>query len=158
MPSRLHGTELSAEEWRDNARLRYNLNPLSMPSACDGCGAKMTVEHALSCKVGGLVHIRHDDVADEFGHLCELAFSKGRVTHEPLINACETRLERKARELGEVKAPTMGGIADAASKLMTLRMFLQLRMRGLMRCHSLPIQGEQREPRGQECSRLLETW
>ncbi|KAL7502374.1 hypothetical protein ACHAXN_001333, partial [Cyclotella atomus] len=91
VPSRLHGTELSAEEWRDNARLRYNLNPLSMPSACDGCGAKMTVEHALSCKVGGLVHIRHDDVADEFGHLCELAFSKGRVTHEPLINACETR-------------------------------------------------------------------
>jgi hypothetical protein len=62
-PSRLHGTELSAEEFRDNLRLRYNLAPLSMPSKCDGCGQKMTVEHALSCKVGGLVHIRHDDVA-----------------------------------------------------------------------------------------------
>ena len=77
----------------------------------------MTVEHALSCKVGGLVHIRHDNVADEFGHLCELAFSKGRVTHEPRINACESRLERKAREQGEVKAPTMVGIAEAAGKL-----------------------------------------
>ncbi len=28
----------------------------------------MTVEHALSCKTGGLVHIRHDDVADEWRH------------------------------------------------------------------------------------------
>jgi hypothetical protein len=116
-PSRFHGTELSCEEFRDNLRLRYNLNPLSMPSVCDGCGAKMSVEHALSCKVGGLVHIRHDDVADEFGYLCELAFSKGRVTHEPRINACESRLERMAREQGVVDAPTMDGIAKAAGKL-----------------------------------------
>ena len=35
----------------------------------------MTVEHALSCKVGGLVHIRHDDVADEWRHLCGCALS-----------------------------------------------------------------------------------
>jgi hypothetical protein len=40
-----------------------------MPNDCDGCGAKMTVEHALSCKMGGLVHIRHDDVADEWRHV-----------------------------------------------------------------------------------------
>jgi hypothetical protein len=68
-PNRLNGTDLSADEWRDNVRLRYNHSPLDMPAACDGCGAKMTVEHALSCKVGGLVHIRHDDVADEWRHL-----------------------------------------------------------------------------------------
>ncbi|KAL7503120.1 hypothetical protein ACHAXN_000965, partial [Cyclotella atomus] len=116
-PSRLHGTELSGEEFRDNIRLRYNLAPLSMPSKCDGCGEKMTVEHALSCKVGGLVHIRHDDVAEEFGHLCELAFSKGRVTHEPRINACETRQERRSRERGQVQEPTFGGIAEAAGQL-----------------------------------------
>ncbi|KAL7539500.1 hypothetical protein ACHAXR_009363 [Thalassiosira sp. AJA248-18] len=45
----------------------------------------MTVEHALSCKVGGLVHIRHDDVADEFRHLCGTALSFGRVEREPRI-------------------------------------------------------------------------
>ncbi len=65
--NRLNGTDLSADEWRDNVRLRYNHSPLEMPAACDGCGAKMTVEHApLSCKTSGLVHIRHDDVADEW--------------------------------------------------------------------------------------------
>ena len=76
-PNRLNGTGLSADEWRDNVRLRYNHSPLDMPAACDGCGAKMTVEHALSCKVGGLVHIRHDDVADEWRHLCGTALSPG---------------------------------------------------------------------------------
>ncbi len=63
--NRLNGASLLANKWRDNARLRYNHSPLEMPAACDGCGAKMTVEHALSCKMGGLVHIRHNNVADE---------------------------------------------------------------------------------------------
>ncbi len=80
---RLNGNSLSAEEFRDNLRLRYNLLPLDMPQLCDGCGAPMTVEHALCCKVGGLVHIRHDDVADEWHHLCGCALSFGRVKCEP---------------------------------------------------------------------------
>jgi hypothetical protein len=53
---------------------------------CDGCGHRMSVEHALSCKVGGLVHIHHDNVAQEFGHLCGLAYKPSRVSYEPLIN------------------------------------------------------------------------
>jgi hypothetical protein len=56
IPDRRNGNSLSAEEFRDNLRLRYNLL-LDMPQLCDGCGAPMTVEHALGCKVGGLVHI-----------------------------------------------------------------------------------------------------
>jgi hypothetical protein len=74
------------EEWQDNVRLRYNLEPLGMTEVCDGCGHRMSVEHALSCKVGGLVHIRHDDVAQELGYLCGLAYKKSRVTYKPLIN------------------------------------------------------------------------
>jgi len=46
-PNRLNGTGLLAEEWRDNVHLRYNHSLLEMPAACDGCGAKMTVKHAL---------------------------------------------------------------------------------------------------------------
>ncbi|KAL7528055.1 LOW QUALITY PROTEIN: hypothetical protein ACHAXR_003653 [Thalassiosira sp. AJA248-18] len=71
IPSRLNGTGLSADECQDSWRLRYNLAPLEMPQHCDGCSARMTVKYALSCTVGGLVHIRHDDVADEFQHLSQ---------------------------------------------------------------------------------------
>jgi hypothetical protein len=49
-PNRLNGTGLSADEWRDNVRIRYNHSPLDMPATYDGCGAKMTVEHALLYK------------------------------------------------------------------------------------------------------------
>ena len=84
-PNRLNGTGLLADEWRDNVRLRYNHSPLDMPNACDGCGAKMTVEHALLCKMGGLVHIRHDDVADEWRHLCATAFSPCQAKRKPRI-------------------------------------------------------------------------
>jgi hypothetical protein len=78
-------TGLSADEWRDNVRLRYNHSPLDMPDACDGCGAKMTVDHALLCKTCGLVHIWHDDVAGEWRHLCATAFSPCQVEREPRI-------------------------------------------------------------------------
>jgi hypothetical protein len=87
LPNQFNGTVLSAEEFRDNIRLRYNLLPLALPDNCDGCGAAFSVEHALSCKVGGLVHIRHDDVAQEFGFLCSKAFKPSRVSYEPLINS-----------------------------------------------------------------------
>jgi hypothetical protein len=76
-PNWLNGTGLLADKWRDNVLLWNNHSPLDMPAACNGCGAKMTVEHALSCKTGGLVHIQHDDVADEWRHLCGTALSPG---------------------------------------------------------------------------------
>ena len=84
----LNGTGLSADEWRDNVRLRYNHSPLDMPAACDGCRAKMTVEHALSCKTRGLVHIWNDDVADEWRHLCRTALSPCQVERKPRIFSC----------------------------------------------------------------------
>ena len=47
IPERLNSNSLSAEELCDNLRLRYNLLPLNMPQLCYGCGAPMTIEHAL---------------------------------------------------------------------------------------------------------------
>jgi hypothetical protein len=93
IPSRLNGTEISAEEFVDNIRLRYNLQPLHVPECCDGCGKPMSVEHAMSCKVGGLVHIRHDDVAQEFGYLCGLAYKPSRVSYKPLISRLRRRVQ-----------------------------------------------------------------
>jgi hypothetical protein len=70
-PSCMNGTELSQEEFQDNLRLRFSLPPLNLPSHCDGCGQRFSVNHALQCKKGGLVHLRHNDVADEWAGLCQ---------------------------------------------------------------------------------------
>ena len=82
-PDILSGTLLSRQEFVDNARIRLNLKVLDLPQHCDGCGAGFSVDHALSCKKGGLVSIRHDDVRDEAGALAELALPKSRVSYEP---------------------------------------------------------------------------
>ncbi len=94
IPDRLNGNSLLAEEFRDNLWLRYNLLLLDTTQLCNGCGAPMTVEHALSCKVGGLVHIRHDDVANEWRHLCGCALSLGRVKHKPQIYSSVSHQQR----------------------------------------------------------------
>ena len=85
LSDKLYETCLSAEEWRDNARIRNGLRPTGLCSHCDGCGAGFTVEHGLNCKKGGLVGIRHDDVRNEAGALAAMALSKTKVTYEPMI-------------------------------------------------------------------------
>ena len=67
------------------SKKRENLKPLDMPQLCDGCGKRLTVDHALSCKCGGLVHIRHGDVGKEWESLSVCAFSQGAVLHEPYM-------------------------------------------------------------------------
>ena len=52
---------LNKEEFRDALRLRYNLNLENLPTRCP-CGQPFNVTHALSCKKGGFVNERHDNV------------------------------------------------------------------------------------------------
>jgi len=86
MPNTLNGTELSADEFRDNLRIRFGLTPASLPHRCEGCGERFSVEHAMSCKKGGLVMLRHNDVVAEWHHLCAKALGSTAITDEPLIH------------------------------------------------------------------------
>eukprot|EP00804_Cyclotella_cryptica_P004744 CCRYP_016226-RG/>CCRYP_016226-RG protein AED:0.29 eAED:0.29 QI:0/-1/0/1/-1/1/1/0/415 len=118
IPDRMSGTELSLQEWHDNISLRYGMVPRGLPRKCDGCGAGFTVEHGLNCKKGGLVSLRHNDVRDEWAHLCGLALGESRVTTEPLIfygdgmrtqpgsatMPMATRLERRPEEMSALMA------------------------------------------------------
>ena len=103
IPHFLNGTILSANQWRDNIRLLFNLEPLDMPQHCDGCGAKMTVDHALSCKVGGLVHIRHNDLNNEWCWLGSCALSHSCVEREPSIFSS---VGRRVRAIAAEQAQT----------------------------------------------------
>ena len=87
MPNRLNATELSADEFRDSLRLRLGLAPLGLPDRCDGCGHRFSLGHAMTCKKGGLVLLRHNDVVAEWHHLCAQALSPAAVSDEPLIHS-----------------------------------------------------------------------
>ncbi len=63
LPIREQQLDLSKDEFRDALRLRYNLPLQQLPSTC-ACGQPFNVNHALSCKKGGFVTRRHDNVKD----------------------------------------------------------------------------------------------
>jgi hypothetical protein len=92
-PSFLNGTELSADEFCDGLFLRYGLQPKNLPNKCDGCSQNFSVQHALSCKTGGLVLLRHNEVAREWNTLCAQAWSPSVVQDEPLIPHCPNNTE-----------------------------------------------------------------
>jgi hypothetical protein len=72
-------------EWRDSFLLRYSLSPLGLPLKCDGCGDDFSINHALKCKYGGLIILRHDEVTRELIELGTMALRPAAVRDEPLI-------------------------------------------------------------------------
>ena len=65
-PDKDNGFFLSRQKFRDAVRLRYNISLGNMPSLC-ACGSKFSTQHALTCKVGGFVSRRHNDLRNCFG-------------------------------------------------------------------------------------------
>ena len=63
LPVKSVGYTLNKQEFRDSICLRYGWNVPNTPSYCQ-CGAKNDVNHALSCKKGGYVMMRHNCVRD----------------------------------------------------------------------------------------------
>ena len=87
MPSLLNGSDLSADEFRDGARIRIGLTPNALPPHCDGCGSRFSTEHAMSCRKGGLILHRHNDLVATWGQLCGQAHTPSSVSDEPLIQS-----------------------------------------------------------------------
>ena len=63
--------------------IRYKKPLLNVPDICDGCGLPFTLEHALSCRKGGLVVARHNEIRDIIGDMASLVWSN--VIREPVI-------------------------------------------------------------------------
>ena len=63
LPIQSLGYTLNKQEFRDSVCLRYGWNIPSTPSYCQ-CKAENDVNHALNCKLGGYVAMRHNRVRD----------------------------------------------------------------------------------------------
>ena len=79
--------DLSCNEFRDALCLRYAKPLLNLPQSCDGCSNICTTSHALDCKKGGLVTIRHNEIRDVLHDMSSLAWSQ--VIKEPVVNEAQ---------------------------------------------------------------------
>ena len=62
---------LSRSEFEDAINIRYYRQLKGLPAVCP-CSQKFTITHALNCRKGGLIHMRHDNVRDFLAGLLEI--------------------------------------------------------------------------------------
>ena len=87
LPSTKDNYDLSSNEFRDALCLRYAKPLLNLPHSCDGCSSVFTTSHALDCKKGGLVTLRHNEIRDVLYDVSSLAWSQ--VIKEPLVKEAQ---------------------------------------------------------------------
>jgi len=63
LPLEDQGFTLNKGEFRDALAIRYNAPLRGLPSRCP-CGQPFDMNHAMNCKRGGLVTIRHNNIRD----------------------------------------------------------------------------------------------
>ena len=86
LPNLLNGSDLSTDEFRDGVRLCLGIKPTALPLCCDGCDERFTIEHAMSCRKGGLILHQHNDLVTTWGQLCGQAHIPSTVSDKPLIH------------------------------------------------------------------------
>ena len=63
LPLKEHGFVLNKQQFHDALLLRYNLPFQNIPLNC-ACGKPNSLEHCLSCALGGYVYMRHNNIRD----------------------------------------------------------------------------------------------
>jgi hypothetical protein len=82
-----HGFSLNKQEFCDSLRLRYGWPLDRLPTTCP-CGNDFSVTHAMSCKLGGFIHARHNEVRDLTANLLKEVCID--VSTEPVLQPINT--------------------------------------------------------------------
>ena len=80
LPLVSQGFDQTWREFYDAPCLRYGWEPSNMPTTC-ACGQRFSLEHALTCRRGRYIAMRHDEVRDLFAAL--LSETCHKVATEP---------------------------------------------------------------------------
>ena len=81
-PLKEAGFSLNKLEFRDAIALRYDLPVPRLPDIC-ACGNEFTRNHAMICKAGGFISLRHNELCDLTGNVLREACRNVEV--EPLL-------------------------------------------------------------------------
>uniref|UniRef100_A0A1X7URK2 Uncharacterized protein n=1 Tax=Amphimedon queenslandica TaxID=400682 RepID=A0A1X7URK2_AMPQE len=91
LPTVRDNFDLSPNEFMDVLCLRYAKPLLNLPHSCDGRGSAFTTSHALDCRKGGLVTLRHNEIRDVLHDVFSMAWS--HVIKDPLVTEAQSDSE-----------------------------------------------------------------
>ena len=103
-----HGFDLNKQQFWDCLHIRYGWDLKNLPTTCP-CGLKFDFQHSMSCKKGGFVTIRHNDLRDLTANIlhqvcndvetepCLLPVTKENLHYRSAIRGDEARLDIRAR-------------------------------------------------------------
>ena len=108
LPIRAKGFSLNKEEFSDAIALRYGWQLDGLPAQC-ACGTAFSPDHAMTCKTGGFVCMRHDEVRDITAQMLKevchdvtvepmlIPMNGERLAHRTANAASEARVDVSAR-------------------------------------------------------------
>eukprot|EP00957_Ditylum_brightwellii_P155986 11872600-Ditylum_brightwellii.AAC.1 len=85
LPRYKNNNMLGKGEFQDGLLMWYILEPLDLPTHCDGCGKKFGLKHTLDCKSGGLITAQHDELRDKLCVVGTQAYSPAAICNKPYI-------------------------------------------------------------------------
>lgn len=100
-PLETQGYHLSPVEFRDAVAVRMAWTPSELPKSCH-CGAQFTVPHALSCPLGGLPTIRHNETRDLLADVMTEACNS--VAIEPTLTPVDGRVFQQSSTTTDANA------------------------------------------------------
>ena len=86
IPLEQYGFALNKAEFKDALLLRYGKELKGLPATCP-CGQKYDTTHAVNCKKGGFVAIRHNKIRDYEANLLAKVYTE--VETEPSLQPIE---------------------------------------------------------------------
>lgn len=100
LPIKNLGFRFNKQEFHDAIAIRYNMEIPDTPKKC-ACGEVYTLNHCLTCKLGGYINIRHNSVRD--------------TTHSFLKEICkDVRLEPVLQSITGEELPAGSNLSDGA--------------------------------------------
>ena len=96
---------MSKSDFWDAVRLRYRLLLKRLRSHC-GCSKPCNVQHAISCRKGGFVTLRHNELRDNIAEMLEEKTSDVKV--EPTLQSLSGQ-EIKGNQSDEARSDISAG-------------------------------------------------
>ena len=107
---------LNRQEFQDSIRLRYGWKIQGVPSKC-ACGNVNSIYHALDCKLGGYVSMRHNAIRDTAAFFLQKAKCKDVGIEPALLTVKSNQAPSQERPTPRMKPVLMLQLSDCMHPL-----------------------------------------